>query len=152
MRATRFKIVDSNDFHALALKVLRSEISSGERMREMELVGQVCLYVCSSIRHLEHERVARLGRVSILSMRRKGGKTMAPVTDRSVARGTCHMRSRKTSQKISSQGCRPNQWTDTSRTLLANGHRKWASAIVVAGDKRNKRHVQEENLFKRGIL
>ena len=47
-------------------------ISSGERMREMELFGHVCLYVCSSIRHLEHERVVRLGRVSILSMHRKG--------------------------------------------------------------------------------
>ena len=44
---------------------------------------------------LEPERLVRSRRVNVGSMRRNGGKTMVPVADRSVARGTRHVRSRK---------------------------------------------------------
>ena len=49
-------------------------------------------------------------------------KTMVPVTDRSVARGTCQARSRKSLQKLIGQRCKPNQRTDSAQTWLADRH------------------------------
>ena len=73
------------------------------------------------------------------------------VTDGSVARGTCHVRSRKPLQETSCQECRPNQCTSTTETSWANGHHRWAGAIVLTGDERHKQHVPEgENCLNIG--
>ena len=48
---------------------------------------------------LESERLVGSGRANIHSMRRNSGKTKVSLIDRSVARGMCHVRSRKPFEK-----------------------------------------------------
>ena len=63
--------------------------------------------VCMSLQALsplESERLVGSGRANNHSMRRNGGKTLVTVSDRPVARGTCHVRSRKPLQKDVAQG------------------------------------------------
>ena len=67
----------------------------------------VGMYACPFVQafwSLWLERLGLLGRANIHSMLRNSGRTMVPNSDRSAAPATCHVRSRKPLQKISSQG------------------------------------------------
>ena len=71
---------------------------------------------------LEPERLDRSGRARVRSMRRDGGKTMAPIADRSVAHGTYHLRSSKPLQKSIGKHCKPKRWTDTGHWWADSHH------------------------------
>ena len=65
------------------------------------------MYVCPSVQaflSLEPERLVKPGRANIYSMRQNGGKTMVTVSNRLVARGTCHVRSRNPCKKVVVRG------------------------------------------------
>ena len=65
------------------------------------------MYVCPSVlafSSLEAKRLDGSGRANNQSMRQSGGKTMVPVIDRSVARGTSHVRLRKPLEKVVAKG------------------------------------------------
>ena len=81
---------------------------------------------------LEPKRLGRSGRTNYRSMRWNGRKTMARVWDRLVAHGTCHVRSRKPLQNISSLGCRPKQLTDSTQTLWTDSHHGLAQLFLVS--------------------
>ena len=105
--------------------------------RWKEVVGPVfvCMYVCPSVQAfspLEPEQLIGSGRVNICSMHRNGGRTMVSVLDQSVAGTTCHVRSRKPLQRSSSQGCRPNQWTDSAQAWWADSYHWWTQSIGVS--------------------
>ena len=118
-----------------SIEDFRSKISSAGWLEKSWPAGVcvcVCMYGCPSVQAfspLETERLVRSGRANIHSMRRNGGKTLKTVLDRSVARGTCHVRPRKPLQKSCSAGCRPNQWTDLAQTWWSDSHCRWAQAL-----------------------
>ena len=60
---------------------------------------------------------------------------------------TCWARARNLHLFCIFQGCRPNQWTDTTQTLWADAHQRGAGAIVVSGDEGHKQHVPEGYSF-----
>ena len=64
--------------------------------------GEVCVSV-QVFSPLEPKQLAGSGQTNIRSRRRNGGKTIS-VSDRSIARSTCHVRTRKLLQKALVKG------------------------------------------------
>ena len=101
------------------MEPLCSKISSSGSL-EKKLAGRclsVCMYFRQAFSTLEPKRLVGSGRANSHSMRRSGGKTMATVSNRSVAHGTCHVRSRKPLQK----NCTPGSGQTNKRTRLKLG-------------------------------
>ena len=100
-----------------------------------EKVGSIvfaCASVCLSVQafwHLEDERLGRSGRGKHYSTCRNSGKTLVPIADRLVARGTSDVPMCQRFQKSCSQCCRPNQWTDTTQTSMVDGHYRRTKSV-----------------------
>ena len=121
-------------FNALALKAFPRRFPLVGRWKKRSRAS-VSLYVCTSVQALsplEPKRLVGSGRANNHSMHRSGGEVMVTVLDRSVARGTCRVRSHKPLQKSCSQECRSNQWTDLAQTWWADSHHRWAQSVWVS--------------------
>ena len=92
----------------------------------------VCMSTCSSIYASGARTAGRIGMGEYSFDAPERRKTMVPVADRSVSRGRCHKQFCKKLQNNFSQGCRPNQWTDSAQTWWAHSHHGWGQSNGVS--------------------
>ena len=110
-----------------------SKIFSAGSLEKSNRAG-VCVYVYPSVQAfsiLEPKQRGRSGREIIRSMRRNGRKTIVTFSDQSVACGRCHVQPIGLQPLPSdrTEGCRTNQWTDSTQTWWADGHYRGTKSV-----------------------